>query len=361
MLLKINLAHKSDADSIFEIHVRPTGSEISRKWLQKLKEALRLNLQIEKNFCWVGFPDNPRQLDVLCQQLNQNIQTVNQFSSAGGWNEKNYHISDVFSVQNVIKDNDVNHDLMNSIHHHFEILQGQVWNISPWFLTANDSVRFAIRQLNNLCHEIEILIKAKKMQKENPERVSPATIVSLINASRFELQIEDYDEFTLDRGFGKVFMHYCQTGKTHWESFVDDDKDIDRANISGLRYFSPEFNIEWGPNYDDTMSWWSEKKLNYKNWLIQNNYNPGDKTLSHGWLQIGQVDIEKIYTDVGSNKLSDVHRVLSNYLDISKITVEDGLETVSQSYELIKNNNYLLNEQLKNLSTSYTSFCEKND
>ena len=355
MKVRIHLQSKNLDTTYFDIV--PHGTLIARKWFIALQDVLKNKLMLEKNFCWVGFPDNPRQLSYLCKSLNYYIQKVNDYSDRGGW-KKPYSISERYFPENVLLNGDVNQELMNSIHHHFEVLQGQVWNISPWFLEANDEVRYAIRQLNNLCHEIEILIKAKQTQNVDPERVSPASIISFLNCPRFDLAREDYEHFSLDRGFGKVFMHYCQTGKIHWEAFVDNDKEIDRSNINGLRYYSGEFNIEWGPTYHDGFDWWVQKKENYRQWLRNNNYDPNDKFLSHGWLEIGQVDATPLFEKAGSTKISAVHKLLANYLDINRIEALDGDQSFAYEYNTNWSDDAFHNQQLDTLSQSYETYCK---
>ena len=47
------------------------------------------------------------------------------------------------------------HETCNELHRYFEDLQGQAWNLSPYYRAADNKTKYAIRQLNNLCHEIE--------------------------------------------------------------------------------------------------------------------------------------------------------------------------------------------------------------
>ena len=47
------------------------------------------------------------------------------------------------------------HDACNLLHRYFEELQGTAWDISKYYKQADMKTKYAIRQLNNLCHEIE--------------------------------------------------------------------------------------------------------------------------------------------------------------------------------------------------------------
>lgn len=316
MTVRIFLKSKKGDQIYFDII--PDKSPIGQRWFEQLSFILKNKLSLEKNFCWLGFPDNPRQLPFLCEALNFHIQKINEFSDSGIWDSP-YLISENFSLENFLQNGVLNQSLMNSLHHHFEILQGETEKPSRWYFTANNEVKFAIRQLNLLCHEIEMLMSAKANQARDPEKVGPASIVSFLNAPKFNLQPIDYDQFTLDRQFGNIFMHYCQIGKTHWEAYEDTDQKIGRSNIIGLQYYSGEFNIEWGPTYNDESLWWRSKKDDYRCWLRENNFDSNDKSLGHGRLKIGQLDTHKLFELVGSRKISDVHKKISNYLDICRI------------------------------------------
>lgn len=360
MNVRITLQSKNKNDTLC-FDIKPNATAIGQKWFDKLSNILESNLEIEKNFCWVGFPDNPRQLPFLCQNLSYFIEKINSFSQQGGWGGKTYEISEVYTPETVIVNGVYNQDIMNAIHHHFEILQGQSWKISDWFLTANDEVRFAIRQLNNLCHEIEILIKAIEIKEKNIEQVSPATIVSFINSPRFDLEPDDYNHFTLNRGIGKVFMHYCQIGKTHYEAFVDNDQMIYKDNITGLRFYSGEFNIDWGPTFHDGIDWWVQKKQTFDKWLLQNGYDPANKFISKGWLEIGHVQLDPLYELSGGQNISDIHKLLSNYLDIVKIETISESQTVSNHFTTNWTDDNFLSSQFSTLSESYHTFCENSD
>ena len=90
----------------------------------------------------------------MCSELNWAIERVNDF-----YKDKGYpHIDLHFSPEAL--QGDQYRDLMNQLHHHFELLIGQVWNVSDWFKMANHETIYAIRILNNNCHQIENVINS---------------------------------------------------------------------------------------------------------------------------------------------------------------------------------------------------------
>ena len=250
MNTKVNIILRNplDENETHTMSIIPVAAPIGTKWLNELKICVDNQLKVEKNFCWVGWPDSPRNLEYLTAELRRHVKTINDYNDSPKcmWKEP-YIITEEFYANTVVDNTlDVNHDLFNRLHHHFEVLQGQVWNISEWFIDADNETRYAIRQLNNLCHEMESLIKQIRSKRFGPQYVNPSAIIAFLNSTRKDLTLEDHDQFTLQRGGGRVFLGYNQIGKTHWEAFVDGDEHIDDSGISGLKYISGEITIDFG-------------------------------------------------------------------------------------------------------------------
>jgi hypothetical protein len=54
------------------------------------KKNLKNKAHLEKNYCWLGWADSPRDADYLCRQINQcHIQQINRFNSViiGQWQD----------------------------------------------------------------------------------------------------------------------------------------------------------------------------------------------------------------------------------------------------------------------------------
>ena len=57
----------------------------------------------------------------------------------------------------------IKHEVMNKLHNHFEVLQGTVENLSEYYKLADYPTKYAIRQLNNICHgEVEAKVLKTK-------------------------------------------------------------------------------------------------------------------------------------------------------------------------------------------------------
>ena len=114
------------------------------------------------------------------------------------------------------------HESCNLLHRHFEELQGSAWKLSEYYKKADFKTRYAIRQLNNLCHEIEAYVLADRKQAVEPEWIRPAQITTFLNAPRHDLHEEDYDLFKqnrYNRELGGVYLHWSQVGKTLYEVY----------------------------------------------------------------------------------------------------------------------------------------------
>jgi hypothetical protein len=117
------------------------------------------------------------------------------------------------------------HDACNLLHRYFEELQGTAWQISNYYKQADTQTKYAIRQLNNICHEIESWVLSYRKSIVDPEWVRPSQITTFLNAPRYDLAEEDYELFKqnrYDRDLGGVYLHWSQVGKTLFEVFRDE-------------------------------------------------------------------------------------------------------------------------------------------
>ena len=56
--------------------------QLGHRWLTALKKNLKDKLILEKNFCFLGFADSKRNIDFLCNELNNAIFQINCFNSS---------------------------------------------------------------------------------------------------------------------------------------------------------------------------------------------------------------------------------------------------------------------------------------
>ena len=324
-LVKVVLRNPLNYADQIDYIIVPHDNPLAKDWIVALKALLQAGNQLEKNFCFMGFPNTARNLDYLCQELNNAVATINNFF-------EDYQIEDVYTPENVIAfdyaENGPNHELLNRLHNHFEILQGTVWSLSDYYNKADYETKYAIRQLNNICHEMENLILSQRKADTLPYWVRPSQITTFINAKRYELNDDHRKLFTIngyDRVLGGVYMHWTQIGKTFYEVFRDENApkltDTVCEAITELKYYSGEFDVEWGNDivYGGKHSWHNEEQDKFRNWLQDNGLDFNDINLSCGYLPIGQVDL---LSSFGTTDYQIIWKILEDHLDIYSIEVD---------------------------------------
>ena len=339
-----------DFSDTFSYNIIPNKNQLADDWIAALKKLLSSGNLLEKNFCFLGFPDTARTIEYLCDQLNQAVLQINLFNRTNAWQSAGlpaYVIEEYFSPDTIRFGNEyppgydtenlgmgLKHSIMNRIHNHFEHLQGTVWALSDYYKLADYDTKYAIRQLNNICHELESLVLSQRKKALLPDWIRPSQITTFLHAERFDLTDEHrklFAENGYNRQLGHVYMHWTQIGKTLFEVFRDEGapalSDTVCDAINHLKFYSGEFDVEWGADVvygDPNVPWHNEEQDKFNTWLIANGLDPKDTKLSLGYLPIGYIDIEQ---DFGTTDPIKIWDKLSKYLDIYSIEV-DGIKQV---------------------------------
>jgi len=234
--IKLTLQNPNDNNDFLDLEFIVKNTNLGNQWFNKCIEDVKSEKRLEKNYCWLGWPDETRTVEFLSYKLQNCVDTINNFADNNIELWEGYRIDETW--------NDISSDdALNLLHHHFEMLMGQVWNVAKYMKTANPETCYAIRQLNNLVHELASRKTASG---------AGMTIVSYLCPDRELFDNEHYESFSLKRNFGDIFLHYAQTGKTPIEAFEDDDDYVFNNNINALRYISGEFNIWWSSSVSDS-------------------------------------------------------------------------------------------------------------
>jgi hypothetical protein len=349
--VKVVLRNPLDKSDQVDYTINTNDSQLSQDWVDALRILLQSNRAIEKNFCFLGFPQSTRNLTYLCNELNTSIHRINTFNRTKIWQQaglepyiiEEYYTPDVIRFGDEYTVNAVDDDIdtpisdlglhlkkgtMNVLHNHFERLQGTVWSLSEYYKLADNETKYAIRQLNNICHEIENLVLSQRKKILQPQWVRPSQITTFLQAPRYDLIDEHRQGFSTNgynRVLGGVYMHWTQIGKTYFEVWRDegapDLTDTVCEAITDLRYYSGEFDVEWGQDVVygvHDQQWHTEKLDEFYAWLAKNGKDRTDTRLSLGYLPLGQVDL---YKSFGTTDQYAIWEILGRHLDIYRIEV----------------------------------------
>jgi hypothetical protein len=342
----VTLRNPLDKTNLLEYYIIPNNTQLSKDWLTALTALLTNGNLLEKNYCFMGFPKTARTLEYLCESANAAVEQINNFDFTKHGLE-NYIIEEWFhpntvrfpdtypiegtTLQDAVSSNRLKiglhpkHTVLNQLHNHFERLQGTVSNLSEYYRVADHNTKYAIRQLNILCHEMETLILSQRKEKVVPQWVRPSQITTFLHAERYALTDEHRQGFVsngYDRSFGTVYMHWTQIGKTLFEVWRDEGApeltDTVCEAITHLEYYSGEFDIEWGKDVTLKMGypWHNKEQQEFKDWLQKQGLDPNDPKLSLGYLPVGQVDLTMSF---GNSNMFEIWDKLSDHLDIYSV------------------------------------------
>jgi hypothetical protein len=236
------------------------------------------------------------------------------------------------------------------LHRYFEDLQGWSGGISAHYQQADAATRWHIRQLNLLCHELESLVLSMRKAVQAPEWRRPSQLMCWLNAPRFTLEPEDYELFgieTINRKLGGVYLGVNKAvGKHHWEVFNDEGRDsrISELVTTGLRTQTEaagDFDIEWARD-PGAYHWQIVKLKEFRQWLVANNFDPEDKSLTIGHPQVAQVDLQKSF---GTSDYEQIWRMLAAHLDVHKLRL-GGYEAI---YEYCWSDHDYADQQIRRL------------
>jgi hypothetical protein len=310
-------------DNTLKIYVDVYDNSLSRKWLAALNDLLKHNYHLEKNYCFFGFSDGPRNGPYLLSQINDSIAHIN-LANLG------YNINDYFSIENSVdSDGGVDHEHFNQLHRYFEDLQGVNGAISSYYNQADATTRWHIRQLNLLCHEFESWQLSWRKKYTAPEWQRPSQLMCWLNAPRFALTDEDYELFgieTINRSLGGVYVGVNKAvGKHHWEVFQDEGRDsrvheLTTTTLRAQTLAAGDFDIEWANN-PGNYEWQKIRLKEFREWLTDNGFDPEDPGLTIGHPQVGQVDLQNSF---GTEDYRDIWAQLNTHLNVTAVETNNA-------------------------------------
>lgn len=323
-----------------DIYIDVFDNSLSEKWLQALVEVVRQDLHLEKNYCFMGFPNSQRDGVYLCNQINENIDAINTA-------DLGYQINDYFVSEDLIPpDFCIDHDRLNRLHRYFEDLQGVSGAMSEYYQQADHKTRWHIRQLNLLCHEFETWALSWRKLHTAPDWVRPSQLMCWLCAPRFQLDETDLGLFGIDslyRDLGGVYVGVNKAiGKHHWEVFRDEGRDsrikeLTTTSLRGQTEAAADFDIEWA---QDTRGhpWMTQDLKDFRDWLTVNGFDADDPALTIGHPKVGQVDLGGSF---GTADFRDIWKILDRHLDVYSISLAGEVAIYDYSWH---DDNYMLQQ-----------------
>ena len=357
-------------DLAYTIEVYDTP--LANRWINALQDNLEQKRILEKNFCFLGFADSRRDLNYLVRELNKSIAQINSFSFNPKYEYIHRFSPDDFQYssrlpigkavngdESVTPGKRLKHESCNLLHRYFEELQGSAWKLSDYYLQADPDTKYAIRQLNNICHEIESWVHADRKKAFEPEWMRPSQITTYLNAPRYDLHDSDFELFKqnrYDRELGGVYLHWSQVGKTLYEVFRDEHApkmtEALCSEINHQKYYSGEFDVEWGKTITEDLHEFKKEEMDpYRKWLADNGYDWEDPKLSLGYIKLGQINLRKTF---GDKSVVDIHEAMSKNLNIKSIKIV-GKNTVACDYPYTLDSDDWKMIQMEGLKKGYES------
>ena len=357
-----------------EVTIDVYDTPLGKRFIEALRDNLVQKRVLEKNFCFLGWASSKRDLNFLCRELNKNIVQINSFEFHPPYERINPFVSDDFQYSSKLKTGVVDmqsedlmskpglrlkHDACNLLHRYFEELQGTAWKMSEYYKQADAETKYAIRQLNNLCHEIESWVLSHRKSVVEPDWIRPSQITTFLNAPRHDLHEEDFELFKqnrYDRDLGGVYLHWSQVGKTLFEVFRDEHAPVMTealcSEINHQKFYSGEFDIEWGNTITEMTHWFKKKEMDeYRQWLAENNYDWEEPRLSLGHIKLGQVNLETSFQDTTFPVIYDS---MKHNLNINKIQIL-GDENIANNFPYTLESDNWKQIQMEGLESGYKS------
>jgi len=348
-------------------YIQTYDTTLGKRWIEALKDNLKQKRILEKNFCFLGFADSKRNLTHLVSELNKSVEQINSFTFSPAYEKIHPFVGDDFQYSSSLPIGKgpmclglkLKHDTCNLLHRYFEELQGTAWSMSAFYKQADVDTKYAIRQLNNICHEIESWVNADRKNAFEPEWMRPSQITTFLNAPRYDLHEEDFELFKqnrYDRELGGVYLHWSQVGKTLYEVFRDEHAPVMTealcSEINHQKYYSGEFDVEWGQTVTEKQDFKKEEMDEYRAWLKDNGYDWEDPKLSLGYIKIGQVDLQRTFG--ASATFKEIYETMSNNLNITSIKAMSN-RTIECEYPYTLDSDDWRQIQMEGLKRGYES------
>lgn len=209
---------------------------IVEKWVDKIVESQE-KYKIDDPKRFYAFGSN---------EVNTAIERINQ-------------VCDIINTHGPIVERRITYpidqDTLNYLHHIFEVYHGLLDKQDhPFYVSAPDEVKLALRNLNIEVHRCEALVDTRITGKH----IFPRHVVTWFDLPKKEqLDMSDYEHINEKVKFGSIYLNYVEIGKSLEHLATDFDDHIGAEAFKPFRYYSSDFVVKF---YDLTDEFIQERK-----------------------------------------------------------------------------------------------------
>ena len=273
-------------------------TNIAQKWAIEVGK----NYTIYENDRFINWSNNKKDKTYYINELNTQMKIVNYYSP---------NIIPFFLT--LVQ---VNQNSFNILHKFFEDIRGPIENPPEFYKNAPHEVQEAVNRFNIMIHEFESCMFNELLNNKHPES---RLIVTFNDRLRHKLIDEDYEHFTMKWAFGKVYVNYCEVGKTILNFIHDNDSHMGTSNIRPQRHYSADFQVKFAPTISDKELHrrieWLKAGYNSKKEFFESLGFPYDNKLSLGMISVASLN----RIDSGFIDITDLE-IISSLSDFDKTT-----------------------------------------
>ena len=194
---------------------------------------------------------------------------------------------------------------MNVIHNYFPMLSGPAERTTAHMYVASPDVQASICRLNLEVHELHTTL-----QNDEQADFNMHVNVSWQRAPKKLPPLPDcFDElFTKHTKFGDVLLGFPQIGKTHIETYAEEDEELEDEHVEAIKFLSGDMLIKFSTDMHEN---WIE---GFDTWLREQGLDPEDKRGRYGFAKLGRVidvDLEYVKENI-SGKYDDIDKICVN-------------------------------------------------
>lgn len=264
------------------------------KWVNKVIESQE-KYKIDDTKRFYAFGNN---------EVNEAIERINK-------------VCDIINTHGPIIERQVTYpidqDTLNYLHHIFEVYHGLLDKQDhPFYVTASDEVKLALRNLNIEVHRCEALVDTRITGKH----IFPRHIITWFDLAKNEqLDIADYDYIDGNVEFGTIYLNYVEIGKSLEHLATDFDDHISAEAFKPFRYYSSDFIVK----FYDLPKQFIDERTNLMRTFYNDHldfFNERNLPFDHPYNKAGSIPVAKLIpTEI------DVLTEISKRQMVTKITL----------------------------------------